>query len=212
VEVQSSRASARIRPTVFAARSRLGPYEIIGPLGAGGMARCIGRGTRGSTATSRSRCCRTVSRTIQIDAPGSRAKHGRSPRYPIRISLPSLTSQLAIALARRNESGLLAPRSAVSGRHLDDKISSGGGRQPKWRADGRELFFVTNDRKFYAVAVRASDGVEFSSPHYLFEMPSNTIGVRNSYVPSRDGQRFLINKVLDTTVSQSMWISIGGRR
>ena len=67
--------------------------------------------------------------------------------------------------------------------------------------DGRELFFVTNDRKFYAVAVRASDGVEFSSPHYLFEMPSYTIGVRNSYVPSRDGQRFLINKLLDTTVS-----------
>jgi eukaryotic-like serine/threonine-protein kinase len=80
------------------------------------------------------------------------------------------------------------------------QISSGGGRQPKWRADGRELFFVTNDRKFFAVAVRVSDGIEFSSPHYLFEMPSNTIGVRNSYVPSRDGQRFLINKVLDTTV------------
>ena len=80
------------------------------------------------------------------------------------------------------------------------QISSGGGQQPKWRADGRELFFVTNDRKFYAVAVRVSDGIEFSSPHYLFEMPSNTIGVRNSYVPSRDGQRFLINKVLDTTV------------
>ena len=80
------------------------------------------------------------------------------------------------------------------------QISSGGGRQPKWRRRPR-VVFVTNDRKFYAVAVRASDGVEFSSPHYLFEMPSYTIGVRNSYVPSRDGQRFLINKLLDTTVS-----------
>jgi Tol biopolymer transport system component len=33
------------------------------------------------------------------------------------------------------------------------QISAGGGRQPMWRRDGRELFFVTNDRKFYAVNV-----------------------------------------------------------
>jgi hypothetical protein len=31
-------------------------------------------------------------------------------------------------------------------------------------------------------------------------MPTNTISVRNSYVPSRDGQRFLVNIALETVV------------
>src|SRR5262249_39655886 len=34
------------------------------------------------------------------------------------------------------------------------QISTGGGRQPSWRHDGRELFFVTNDRKLLSVDVR----------------------------------------------------------
>jgi Tol biopolymer transport system component len=80
------------------------------------------------------------------------------------------------------------------------QISTGGGRQPSWRRDGRELFFVTNDRKFYAVDVRAGATFEHSAPRFLFNMPANTISVRNSYVPSRDGQRFLVNVVLDTAV------------
>lgn len=32
-------------------------------------------------------------------------------------------------------------------------------------------------------------------------MPANTISVRNSYFPSRDGQRFLVNMQLDTVVA-----------
>jgi eukaryotic-like serine/threonine-protein kinase len=80
------------------------------------------------------------------------------------------------------------------------QISSGGGRQPMWRADGRELFYVTNDRKFYAVGIRAGSAFESDSPRFLFDMPSNTISVRNSYVPSRDGQRFLVNMLLDTAI------------
>jgi len=80
------------------------------------------------------------------------------------------------------------------------QISTGGGRQPRWSAKGDELYFVTNDRKFYAVAVHAGASFEFSTPTYLFDMPTNTISVRNSYVPSRDGQRFLVNMLLDTIV------------
>jgi Tol biopolymer transport system component len=80
------------------------------------------------------------------------------------------------------------------------QISNGGGRQPMWRRDGRELFFVTNDRKFYSVEVRAAAEFEFGEPRFLYEMPANTVSVRNSYVPSRDGQRFLVNRQLDTTV------------
>jgi hypothetical protein len=34
----------------LSAGTRLGPYEILEPLGAGGWGRCIAPGTRGSTA------------------------------------------------------------------------------------------------------------------------------------------------------------------
>jgi hypothetical protein len=59
---------------------------------------------------------------------------------------------------------------------------------------------VTNDGKLYAVDVHGGPGFEFSAPRFLFDMPSNTIAVRNSYVPSRNGQRFLVNVLLDTIV------------
>jgi hypothetical protein len=35
----------------LSADERLGPYEILAQIGAGGMGRSIGRGTRGSIAT-----------------------------------------------------------------------------------------------------------------------------------------------------------------
>ena len=80
------------------------------------------------------------------------------------------------------------------------KISSAGGRQPMWRADNKELFFLAEDRKFYAVDVNAAGGnFDYGVPHVLFEMRANPINVRNSYVPSRDGQQFLVNTLLDST-------------
>jgi len=79
-------------------------------------------------------------------------------------------------------------------------ISSAGGRQPMWRADGRELYFLAEDRKFYAVDVNAAGGnFDYGEPHVLFEMRANPFNVRNSYAPSRDGKRFLVNTLLDST-------------
>ena len=80
------------------------------------------------------------------------------------------------------------------------RISSAGGRQPMWRADGKELFFVADDRKFYAVDVNAAGGrFDYGVPRVLFEMRANVWNVRNSYAPSSNGQRFLVNTLLDRT-------------
>ena len=80
------------------------------------------------------------------------------------------------------------------------QISSAGGRQPLWRADGNELFFVAEDRKFYAVDVKAAGrSFDYGVPHVLFEMRANVFNVRNSYAPSLDGQRFLVNTLLEST-------------
>ena len=80
------------------------------------------------------------------------------------------------------------------------QISNSGGRQPLWRADGKELFFVSDDRKFYAVDVstlRTPDRSNIGVPHFLFDMRANVFNSRNSYIPSRDGKRFLVNMLLE---------------
>ena len=78
------------------------------------------------------------------------------------------------------------------------QVSSSGGRQPLWRADGKELYFVSDDRRFFAVDVSEQAGsIEFGVPKLLFEMRANVFNSRNSYIPSRDGKRFLVNMLLD---------------
>jgi hypothetical protein len=79
------------------------------------------------------------------------------------------------------------------------QVSNAGGRQPLWRADGQELYFVSDDRKFYAVQVKASGtSFDYGVAEFLFDMKANVFNARNSYIPDRDGKRFLVNTVLDT--------------
>jgi dipeptidyl aminopeptidase/acylaminoacyl peptidase len=73
-----------------------------------------------------------------------------------------------------------------------------GGRQPIWRRDSRELFLVTSDRRLYAIDVKAGAAtLEFGEPRFLFDMQANTVSVRNSYAVTADGQRFLVNRLVD---------------
>ena len=79
------------------------------------------------------------------------------------------------------------------------QVSTQGGRQPLWRRDGKELYFVADDRKFYAAAIpgSATSPADFAVPTFLFDMRANVFNTRNSYIPAPDGQRFLINLLLD---------------
>ena len=78
------------------------------------------------------------------------------------------------------------------------RMSRSGGRQAMWRADSRELYFVGDDRRFYAVRIPESGPSQSIEPEFLFNLHANVANTRNSYVPSADGQRFLVNMVLDT--------------
>jgi hypothetical protein len=81
------------------------------------------------------------------------------------------------------------------------QISTAGGRQPMWRGDGKELFFVSDDRKFYAAEIRTNAGFDYGAPRFLFDLRADVYNNRNSYVPSRDGQRFLVNMLLESAPS-----------
>jgi eukaryotic-like serine/threonine-protein kinase len=76
-------------------------------------------------------------------------------------------------------------------------ISTSGGYEPRWRGDGRELYYLSSDRKLMAVAV--SPGPSFGLPTPLFQthVPVGVRANRTHYEPSRDGRRFLFNTVLD---------------
>jgi hypothetical protein len=77
------------------------------------------------------------------------------------------------------------------------QISNHGGLQARWRADGKELFYITMDKKLMAVAIDTShDEPVAGVPHVLFQ--TRIIGpgfVLFQYAVSPDGSRFLINSM-----------------
>jgi Tol biopolymer transport system component len=73
------------------------------------------------------------------------------------------------------------------------QVSNTGGFQPRWRRDGKELFYISGDRKLMAVPVKIGNTFEAGAAQTLFDIPpifSPLIG-RWAYQPSADGQRFL---------------------
>ncbi|HEY3204492.1 MAG TPA: protein kinase, partial [Thermoanaerobaculia bacterium] len=72
------------------------------------------------------------------------------------------------------------------------QISNAGGTEPHWRDDGKELYYRSADQKITAVDIRAGDTFEAGVPKPLFPVHLETGLARNRYLPSRDGQRFLL--------------------
>ena len=80
------------------------------------------------------------------------------------------------------------------------QVSTGGGDQPQWRRDGRELFYIAPDKKLMAVQVTAGASFESGAPAALFATRVPATGLtdnRNHYVPGPDGQRFLVNNLVE---------------
>jgi hypothetical protein len=88
------------------------------------------------------------------------------------------------------------------------QVSTNGGYEPRWRADGREIYYLSEDRKLMAATV--GPGPSFGVPKPLFQTRV-TAGVtpnRTHFVPSRDGQRFLVNTQNDDSATASITVVI----
>ncbi len=78
------------------------------------------------------------------------------------------------------------------------QVSRGGGMQPVWRKDGRELYFVSPERNLMAVAVKPG-GADFAFGEAQRLMAARTAGWEGGnamgaqYAATADGQRFLIS-------------------
>jgi Tol biopolymer transport system component len=73
------------------------------------------------------------------------------------------------------------------------QISANGGAYPRWRGDGRELYFLSSDNKIMAVPVTADTTLHAASPTPLFAVHGNPGA--DVFEVTSDGQRFLVNSL-----------------
>ena len=87
-------------------------------------------------------------------------------------------------------------------------ISSGGGTQPRWRRDGKELFYLSLDNRLMAVSLKmGANTFEASSPQVLFQtrLPSLSFSAFH-YSVTADGQKFIVDNITTGTTSRPVTV------
>jgi eukaryotic-like serine/threonine-protein kinase len=84
------------------------------------------------------------------------------------------------------------------------QISTSGGDSPRWRRDGREIFYVAPERKLMAAKVETSPALRIGAAQLLFQTGPQAPGV--SYDASADGQKFLLTNVQFEEASQPLTV------
>ena len=98
----------------------------------------------------------------------------------------------------------MSPFPSVNGKW---QVSSAGGEEPRWRQDGKELFYLSADGKMMAVPAKTGASFAVGSPVALFQTHRRqSVSAQDvfSYDVSGDGQRFLILSKADETNSMAM--------
>ena len=75
------------------------------------------------------------------------------------------------------------------------QVSTGGGEQPRWRRDGKELFYLSSDGKMMAAPVTIAANFDVGRPVELFQTtPRQPVSFNDQlvYDVQPDGRRFLI--------------------
>jgi Tol biopolymer transport system component len=77
------------------------------------------------------------------------------------------------------------------------QVSNGGGYQPQWRRDGKELFYLSWDGKMMSVDVKGESSLATSSPRALF-LTGLQVNATSppQYVAAADGKRFLFGEAV----------------
>jgi Tol biopolymer transport system component len=88
-------------------------------------------------------------------------------------------------------------------------VSTGGGITPRWRHDGKELFYISPDEKLMAAPIQSLDQTPKAGvPVALFQTRIVRVGTsaRQQYAVSLDDQRFLINTIADESTASHITI------
>ena len=85
------------------------------------------------------------------------------------------------------------------------QVSSEGGTMPRWRKDGRELFYLGAEGQLMAAEVRLSPSFDSRVPTALFKV-SLLESPDRQYDVSPDGTRILVNRVSKATEATPMTV------
>lgn len=92
------------------------------------------------------------------------------------------------------------------------QISSDGGAQPRWRRDGRELFFLDLQGQLMSVDIPGGDPRKATVPRALFAAGVTTSRGNDQFAPSADGQRFLVRRPVGGTEYQTIHVVLNWRQ
>jgi len=83
------------------------------------------------------------------------------------------------------------------------RISPDGGTRPRWRRDGKELYYVGPDQKLMSVAVKGDTAFTAGPPAALFQLqiiPNPPTQGRQQYAVAANGDRFLVNTIVEPAI------------
>ena len=93
------------------------------------------------------------------------------------------------------------------------QVSRGGGGEPRWRADGKEIFYIAPRGMLMAVPVSGENGFSTGAPAPLFQIhgraPISSTDVF-TYDVTKDGKRFLVNRYVSPEYVPPLTILLRG--
>jgi Tol biopolymer transport system component len=120
-----------------------------------------------------------------LQTPANEGQGRFSPTKPLRVAYTSEETG-------DNEIYVVSTLGAPAGKW---QISTAGGYAPRWRHDGRELYYVASDlRSIMAVDIDPGAVFRAGTPHLLFKAPSPIVGAATDmgFAVSPDGKTFLL--------------------
>jgi eukaryotic-like serine/threonine-protein kinase len=99
-------------------------------------------------------------------------------------------------------------RAVASGTGGKWLVSTQGGSDPRWRRDGRELYYISPSGDLMAVEISATPTFQAGLPKALFHAPPGSVGNNSTWDVTADGKRFLFADELSQTAQQPPFIVV----
>jgi hypothetical protein len=86
------------------------------------------------------------------------------------------------------------------------QISASGGRSPRWRGDGKEIFYLSPDNQMMAAEVEErGNGIEVGAAQALFRAASAP--TFSPYDVTSDGKKFVINTLAELSTPLTLVVN-----